>query len=99
MVYYDTYNPRMVPIAIARHISALKELAALSPGKTRAALRKSSAGVLAAVRACVRMAVRRHGLLTAAQITQLSPHKNKLKRIADNKTKAAQARKMIQSGK
>ena len=89
----------MLPTNIARHIDALKHLIALNPGQTRGALRKASPGVLAAVRACVRMAVRRHGLLTAAQIAQLSPHKNKLKKIADGRTKAVHARKMIQSGK
>ena len=88
----------MVPVAVARHVEALKALASLNPAKTRSALRKASAGVLSAIRQCIRMAVRKHGLLTANQIAQLSPYKSKLKKIADGKTKAAQAKKLIQSG-
>ena len=88
----------MLPVTIARHAEALKALVALNPAQTRGALRKASAGVLAAVRQCVRMAVRQHGLLTAAQINQLTPFKKKLVKIADGKTKSKDARRLIQSG-
>ena len=89
----------MLPVSVARHADALKALVALNPAQTRKALRKASAGVLAAVRQCVRMAVRQHGLLTADQVAQLSPFKKKIIKIADGKTPARDARKLIQSGK